>query len=77
MLDLLQALVAGCAIFLAFLVCTVRQDTNTLANRWLGAFLFLLGCFMLDDGLAVFGIYQDHPWLIGFAARAMFAPSAF
>ncbi len=73
MLDLLQAIIAGCAIFLAFLVGTVRQNANTVANRWLAAFLLLLGCFMLDDSLAVFGIYQQYPRLFGFAGLSAFA----
>ena len=73
MLNLLQALAAGCAIFLAFLVFTVRQETNTLANRWLAAFLLLLGCFVIDDSLAVFGIYRTHIWLIGWSNLSAFA----
>lgn len=73
MLNLLQAIIAGCAMFLAFLVGTVRQNANVVANRWLAAFLLLLGCFMLDDSLAVFGIYQQYPWLFGFASLSAFA----
>ena len=42
MLNFLQAITAGCAIFLAFLVAAVRRDTNTVANGWLAAFLLLL-----------------------------------
>lgn len=65
MLNLLNAHTAGCAIFLAFLVVTVRRDANAAANRWLGAFLLLVGLFMLDDSLVVYGIYRQHPRTIG------------
>jgi len=73
MLNLLHALTAGCAFFLSFLVFSVRMDTNTVANRWLAAFLCLLGFFMIDDSLAVFGIYRQYPWLYGYPSLATFA----
>jgi AraC-like DNA-binding protein len=73
MYNLLQAITAGCAIFLAFLVATVRRDTNAAANRWLAAFLLLVGLFMLDDSLLVYGIYEQHPQLIGLLNMPFFA----
>ena len=73
MLNLIHAMAAGCAFFLSFLVFTVRRETNTIANRWLAAFLCLLGCFMIDDSLYVFGIYSRYPALYGFAALTVFA----
>lgn len=57
MLNLLYAIAAGSAIFLAFLVVSVRKGENTMDHRWLGVFLLLLGLFMLDDSLWVYGIY--------------------
>lgn len=71
--NLLHVTTAGCAIFLAFLVVTVRRDANAVANRWLAAFLLILGCFLLDDSFMVFGIYQSHPTLIGLASLLAFA----
>jgi AraC-like DNA-binding protein len=65
MYNLLQAITAGCAIFLAFLVVTIRRDTNAAANCWLAAFLLLTGLFMLDDSLLVYGIYERYPQAIG------------
>ncbi len=65
MYNLLQAITAGCAVFLAFLVVTVRRDTNAVANRWLGVFVLLVGLFMLDDSLLVYGIYERYPQAIG------------
>jgi AraC-like DNA-binding protein len=73
MLNLLQVITAGCAIFLAFLVVTVRRDTNAVANRWLGAFVLLVGLFMLDDSLLVFGIYERHPQAFGALNMPIFA----
>jgi len=73
MLNLLHALSAGCAIFLAFLVVALRQHTNTIANRWLAFFLLMLGLFMLDDSFMVYGIYQQQPWLFGLFALSSFA----
>lgn len=73
MLNLLHALTAGCAFFLSFLVFSVRMDTNTVANRWLAAFLCLLGFFLIDDSLAVFGIYEEYPRLYGYPSLATFA----
>lgn len=73
MYNLLQAITAGCAIFLAFLVVTVRRDTNAAANRWLAAFLLLVGLFMLDDSLLVYGIYERHPQVIGLLNMPVFA----
>ena len=73
MLNLLNVITAGTSIFLAFLVFTVRRDTNTLANRWLAAFLLLVGLFILDDSLVVYGIYQRHPWVYGYFSLPNFA----
>lgn len=79
MLNLLNVIGSGSAIFLAFLVITVRRSTNTIANRWLGAFLLELGLFILDDSLAVFGVYESYPPLIGWFNLPLFAlaPSLF
>ncbi len=38
---------------------------NAAANRWLAAFMLLVGLFMLDDSLLVYGIYEQHPQAIG------------
>lgn len=73
MLNLLSSITAGNAIFLAFLVMTVRRDANTTANRWLGAFMCLLGLFLLEDSFYVYGIYQRHPGLIGLLSLPAFA----
>ncbi len=73
MLNLLNALSGGSAVFLAFLVFTVRRDTNDLANRWLAAFLLGLGAFILDENLALYGIYAAQPWMIGLFALPTFA----
>lgn len=73
MLNLIHALASGSAIFLAFLVVAVRQDANVSANRWLGLFLLLVGLFMLDDSLLVYGIYSEHPAMIGYLNQSIFA----
>lgn len=73
MFDLFQAINAGCSIFLAFLVITVRRDTNFAANCWLGAYLLLVGLFLLDDSLVVYGIYEQHPQAIGALNMPIFA----
>lgn len=73
MLNLLNAIAAGSAIFLAFLVITVRRDANVAANRWLGLFLWLLGLFMLDDSCLVFGIYRQYPAAIAVLNLPLFA----
>ena len=75
MLNLLNALTAGSAIFLAFLVVTVRRDANAAANRWLGVFMLLVGLFMLDDSLVVFGIYRQYPQMVGVLNLPIFALS--
>lgn len=73
MLNLIHALTAGCAFFLSFLLFSTRRKTNTVANRWLAAFLCLLGFFMLDDSLQVYGIYKQYPALYGFPGLSVFA----
>ncbi len=75
MLNLLNALTAGSAIFLAFLVVMVRRDANAAANRWLGIFLCIVGFFMLDDSLLVYGLYHEYPALIGVLSVLIFALS--
>lgn len=65
MLNILNTITAGSAIFLAFLVFAVRHDVNPGANRWLALFLGLLGIFLLEDSLVNYGIYERHPCLIG------------
>lgn len=79
MLNLLNVISSGSAIFLAFLVVTVRRDANTAANRWLGVFLLQVGLFILDDSLVVYGIYKSYPKLIGLFNLSLFAlaPSLF
>jgi AraC-like DNA-binding protein len=73
MMDLLQTITAGAAFFLAFLVVTVRTHDNVVANRWLALFLFLVGIFILDGSLLVFGSYQKHPQWIGYLNLPLFA----
>lgn len=73
MLNLLNAIAAGSAVFLAFLVATVRRDANATANRWLGIFLLLVGLLILDDSLLAYGVYNDHPKLIGLFTLTIFA----
>lgn len=73
MFDLIHTLAAGSALFLAFLVAVARRDENRLANRWLAVFLLVLGIFILDDSLLVYGIYATHPWMIGWAGLLIFA----
>ncbi|MBK8566536.1 MAG: AraC family transcriptional regulator [Saprospiraceae bacterium] len=75
MLNLLNAITAGSAVFLAFLVVTVRRDANAAANRWLGVFMLLVGLFMLDDSLVVFGIYRQYPQMVGVLNLPIFALS--
>jgi AraC-like DNA-binding protein len=66
MLNILNAITAGSAIFLAFMILAVRRDANRAANRWLAVFLVLFGLFLLDDTLVCYGIYDQYPWLLGF-----------
>lgn len=73
MLNLLNVVAASSAIFLAFLVAAVRQDTNKAANRWLATFLLLVGLFMLDDSLVVYGIYRQYPASFGIFSALIFA----
>ncbi len=73
MLNLLLAITTGSALFLAFLVCTLRGNTNVIANRWLAAFVLMLGCLLLDSCLASFGIYQQIPSLSGIFDVVLFA----
>lgn len=64
MLKLLNILTAGSAIFLAFLVLTVRRDVNTTANRWLALFLFFLSIALFDGNLTTYGISEEPIWLL-------------
>ncbi len=73
MLNLLNVIAAASAIFLAFLVATVRQDANVAANRWLALFLLIVGLFILDDSLVVYGIYRQYPALFGIFSILIFA----
>jgi AraC-like DNA-binding protein len=73
MFNIFNIIAAGSAIFLAFLVVTVRRDANANANRWLGVFLFFVGLFILDDSLLIGGIYQTHPRLFGILNLLLFA----
>jgi AraC-like DNA-binding protein len=67
MLNLLNALAAGSAFLLAFLMLVLRQQVNRIANRWLSLFFFLLGLSLLDGSLKAMGIYKNHPAIIGLA----------
>ncbi|MCA0237484.1 MAG: helix-turn-helix domain-containing protein [Bacteroidetes bacterium] len=73
MLNLLNAIAGGSAIFLAFLALTVRQDVNKAANRLLGVFLFLVGLFMMDDSLLISGVYRQYPQTFGWINLILFA----
>jgi hypothetical protein len=73
MFNIFNIIAGGTAIFLAFLVVTVRRDANTIANRWLGAFLLLVGLFILDDSLLIGGIYRSYPKLFGILNLLLFA----
>ncbi len=73
MLNIFNTIAGGSAIFLTFLVVTVRRDTNTVANRWLGTFLLLVGLFILDDSLLIGGVYRGHPKLFGILSLLLFA----
>lgn len=73
MYDILNTITAGNALFLAFLVLAVRKDTNSAANRWLAAFLILLGLFLLDDALLVYGVYEKYPHAYGIMGLPQFA----
>jgi AraC-like DNA-binding protein len=65
MLNLINVLSTGSAIFLAFLVFTVRRDVNVVANRWLGLFLLLLSTALFDGNLMMEEIYAIYPWMMG------------
>jgi hypothetical protein len=65
MLNILNAITAGSAIFLAFMILAVRRDANRAANLWLAVFLGLFGFFLLDDTLVCYHIYDQYPWLLG------------
>lgn len=67
MLNILNTITAGNALFLAFLILTVWRDANRSANRWLALFLGLFGFFLLDDTLVCYGIYDQYPCLLGLA----------
>ena len=45
MLNILNTITAGNALFLAFLILTVQRDANRTANRWLALFFGLFGFF--------------------------------
>ncbi len=72
MLVFLSVLAAASALFLSFLVFTVRQDANVTANRWLAAFLLSLGIFMIEDGLYEFGVMAKNLWLLGVLDQSIF-----
>lgn len=73
MLDLLHVITAGSTFFLAFLVFTLMRDANPSANRWLAIFLLILGLFLIDDSLLVYGIYEKYTGLIGLLGTIPFA----
>ncbi|MEO7176213.1 MAG: helix-turn-helix domain-containing protein [Saprospiraceae bacterium] len=79
MLNILNTITAGSVIFLAFLILSVRRDANRAANGWLALFLVLLGIFLLDDTLVIYGIYDEYPQLLGiaFLPAWAFAPVLF
>ena len=64
MLTLLNVLSTGSAIFLSFLVLTVRREVNIIANRWLALFLLLLSSALFDGNLKIYGLVEEPYWLI-------------
>lgn len=64
MLTLLNVLSTGSAVFLSFLVLTVRREVNVIANRWLALFLLLLSSALFDGNLKIFGFAEEPYWLI-------------
>jgi hypothetical protein len=64
MLTLLNVLSTGSAIFLSFLVLTVRREVNIIANRWLALFLLLLSSALFDGNLKIYGFAEEPYWLI-------------
>ena len=64
MLTLLNVLSTGSAIFLSFLVLTVRREVNIIANRWLALFLLLLSSALFDGNLKIYGIVEEPYWLL-------------
>ncbi|WP_373551692.1 helix-turn-helix domain-containing protein [Haliscomenobacter sp.] len=64
MLTLLNVLSTGSAIFLSFLVLTVRREVNIIANRWLALFLLLLSSALFDGNLKIYGFAEEPFWLI-------------
>jgi hypothetical protein len=64
MLTLLNVLSTGSAIFLSFLVLTVRREVNIIANLWLALFLLLLSSALFDGNLKIYGLAEEPYWLI-------------
>jgi len=64
MLTLLNVLTTGSAVFLSFLVLTVRSEVNIIANRWLALFLLLLSMALFDGNVQIYGISEEPFWLI-------------
>jgi hypothetical protein len=64
MLTLLNVLTTGSAVFLSFLVLTVRSEVNIIANRWLALFLLLLSMALFDGNVQIYGISEEPFWLV-------------
>ncbi|CAG5067446.1 hypothetical protein DYBT9623_00167 [Dyadobacter sp. CECT 9623] len=73
---LLIGLTTGGAFLLAFLLLTNPKNSNTKANRWLGAFVFTFGCALLEVFLHNLNLHSKHAILIDLieASRFLSAP---
>lgn len=73
MLNLITAFTSGCFFLLAFVLAINPKQVNTVANRWLALFLFLVGVILIDDPLIDSKFYHRYPIFIGWINIAAFA----
>ncbi len=72
MLQVLEALTAGAAFLLAFLILTNPRGVNKRANFWLGIFMASIAIQLLDTQFVTHGVYWSFPHLIGTADLGFF-----
>jgi AraC-like DNA-binding protein len=79
MLHVIEALLAGSTLMLAFLIFTNPRGVNKRANFWLGIFMLCLAMVFLDGLFINHRIYHSFPHLIGISELAffLFAPAIY
>lgn len=65
MLQVLEAIITGASLLLAFLIFTNPKGVNKKANFWLGFFILSVGAQSLDALLVTHRVYDQYPVIIG------------